>query len=68
MKSTIHRKLVNSKRRIKRRLDKTKLGNCSKPMFTARTIHYETGDRSRGLAHGGIGALHTLARQVGLTV
>ena len=66
MKSTIYRKLVNSKRRIERRLDKTKLGNCDQPMFTARNIHYEMGDRSRGLAHGGIGALHTLARQIGL--
>jgi len=64
--STICRKLVNSKRRIERRLDKTKLGKCDKPMFTARNIHYEIGERSRGLAHGGIGALHTLARQIGL--
>jgi hypothetical protein len=35
-------------------------------MFTASNTHYEIGDRSRGLAHGGIGAIHTLARQVGL--
>jgi DDE family transposase len=66
VKSTIYRKLVNSKRRIERRLDKTKLGNCDKPMFTASNIHYEIGERSRGLAHGGIGALHALARQIGL--
>jgi hypothetical protein len=66
VKSTIYRKLVNSKRRIERRLDKTKLGNCEKPMFTARNIHYEIGDRCRGLAHGGIGTFHALARQLGL--
>ena len=66
MNATIHRKLANSKRRIKRRLDKTKLGDCSKPMFTASNIHYEIGDRSRGIAHGGIGAIHALARQLGL--
>src|SRR5438128_8530489 len=35
-------------------------------MFTASNIHYEIGDRSRGIAHGGIGAIHTLARQIGL--
>jgi DDE family transposase len=63
---TIYRKLANSKRRIKRRLDKTKLGSCSMPMFTAHNIHYEIGDRSRGLAHGGIGAIHALAGQIGL--
>ena len=66
MKSTIYRKLVNSKRRIERRLDKTKLGSCDQPMFTASNIHYELGERSRGLAHGGIGVVHTLARQIGL--
>jgi hypothetical protein len=66
VKTIIPRKLRNSKRRMERRLDKTKLGNCHKPMFTARNIHYEIGDRSHGLAYGGIGAIHALARQLGL--
>ena len=66
MKATIYRKLANSKRRIERRLDKTQIGGCDQPMFTASNIHYEIGDRSRGLAHGGIGAIHALARQLGL--
>jgi hypothetical protein len=35
-------------------------------MMTARNIHYEIGDRGRGIGVGGIGAIHTLARQVGL--
>src|SRR5438128_899794 len=35
-------------------------------MFTASNIHYEIGDRSRGIAHGGIGAMHALARRIGL--
>src|SRR5437588_763494 len=35
-------------------------------MFTASNIHYEIADRTRGLAHGGIGAIHLLARQLGL--
>jgi Transposase DDE domain group 1 len=64
--ATIARKLANSKRRIERRLDKTKLGACSQPMFTASNIHYEIADRVRGIAHGGIGTLHALARQLGL--
>jgi hypothetical protein len=66
VKSTLSRKLANSKRRIARRLDKTKLGDCSQPMFTARNIHYEISDRSSGISHGGIGAIHLLARQLGL--
>ncbi len=35
-------------------------------MFCAANIHYEMGDRARGLAYGGIGAMHLLARQTGL--
>jgi hypothetical protein len=35
-------------------------------MFTARDLHYEISDRIRGIASGGIGAIHVLARQVGL--
>jgi len=35
-------------------------------MFTASTIHYEISDRIRGITHGGIGALHLLARKLGL--
>ncbi|HKB38468.1 MAG TPA: IS1380 family transposase [Gemmataceae bacterium] len=66
MKSTIYPQLRNSKRRIERRLDKTKPGTCDQPMFTARNIHYEIGDRSRGLAPGGLGTFHALARQLGL--
>ncbi len=35
-------------------------------MFSARNIHYEFSQRVRGLAYGGIGALHQLARRIGL--
>jgi Transposase DDE domain group 1 len=35
-------------------------------MFTATNIHYEISDRNRGIAHGGIGALHALVQQLGL--
>jgi hypothetical protein len=35
-------------------------------MVTAANIHYEVSGRIRGITHGGIGALHTLARQLGL--
>jgi DDE family transposase len=66
VKATIPRKLADRKRRIARRLDKTNLGDCSQPMFSARNIHYEIADRSRGISHGGIGLIHVLARQLGL--
>jgi len=63
---TIHRQLHNRKRRIERRLDPADLRDCSRPMFTARNIHFELSDRTRGMAHGGIGAFHLLARRLGL--
>jgi len=64
--ATINRKLANCKLRIERRLDPSKLGDCSQPMFTASNLHYESSDRTRGIVHGGIGAVHSLARQLGL--
>ena len=66
MKAKVRQKLANSKRRIDRRLDPTDLRGCSQPMMTASNIHYEIAERSRGISVGGIGAIHALARQVGL--
>ena len=66
MKAIIRRKLADCKRRIERRLDKSDLRGLEQPMFTASNIHYELGDRVHGIAHGGIGAIHLLARRIGL--
>jgi hypothetical protein len=62
----IRTQLNTRKRRIDRRLDKHDLRGMECPMFTAANIHYEIADRTRGLSHGGIGAIHALARQIGL--
>jgi len=62
----IRKQLAARKRQIERRLDKTNLGDCDKPMFTAANIHYEIGERVHGLSAGGIGAFHVLARKIGL--
>ena len=59
-------KLVNRKRRIQYRLRERAWTPQDRPMFTARNIHYELGDRVRGLGPGGIGAVHHLTRRVGL--
>ena len=66
MNAKIYQQLANRKNRIERRLDKKRLGNTSRPVFTAANIHYEIADRCHGLAHGGMGAIHLLARRVGL--
>jgi hypothetical protein len=62
----IRRKLERRKFRLQFRLDKAKLKNLDKPVFTARNIRYDICDRDRGIAHGGIGAMHLLARRIGL--
>jgi hypothetical protein len=54
------------KHRLERRLDKKNLDDCSRPMFTARSSHYEMADRIHGMSFGGIGAIHHMARQIGL--
>ena len=66
MKPKIRRQLAHRKRRIQRRLDKTNGDGCRRPVFTASDIRYEIADRTRAVGSGGIGALHALARQVGL--
>src|SRR5947209_8384243 len=66
MKASIRRQLARSKRRIQRRLDKKDLRGCSQPIMTASNMHYEIAERARGIASGGIGLLHALARRLGL--
>jgi hypothetical protein len=66
VKPSIRRRLVNHKRRIERRLDKADNRGCAQPMFTARNVHYEVAGRCRGISSGGIGAVHLLARRLGL--
>ena len=66
VKPIIRRQLRNRKRRIERRLDKMDNRGCQRPMFTARNIDFEIADRVRGMAYGGIGAIHLLARKIGL--
>ncbi len=66
MNAKVRQHLTRCKRRIQRRLDKTDLRGCSQPILTARNIHYEIAQRSRGIAVGGIGAIHALVRQLGL--
>jgi len=60
------KKLERRKRKILWRLQERHWADQPDPMFTARNIHYDLADKARGLACGGIGAIHLLAQQVGL--
>jgi hypothetical protein len=64
--ATIRQQLRRRKRRLQRRLDKSRLGDTSQPVLTATNIQYEIADRVQGIAHGGIGAFHLLAQRIGL--
>ena len=66
MNAKIRRRLDARKRRIQFRLDKNKLKNLDKPVFTASNIHYDFAERGRGISYGGIGALHLLGKRIGL--
>ena len=66
MKNTIHKKLDKAKRRIAHRLKKRSAADQGQPIFSADYIHYEVSDRVHGIACGGIGVMHMLARRIGL--
>ncbi|MFQ5836027.1 MAG: IS1380 family transposase [bacterium] len=66
MKKKIAKKLKRRKQRIQYRLRNINWKEQNQPMLSARNIHYDIADRTRGLAYGGIGAIQLLARQTGL--
>jgi hypothetical protein len=64
--ATIRRQLAVRKRRIARRIENQPGVEGHQPMMAASNIHYEIADRTRAIAPGGIGAIHLLARKLGL--
>jgi hypothetical protein len=62
----IRRQLKARKQRIARRLDKSKLGDCSQPVMSAANIQFEIAERTRGMAYGGLGAMRLLVQKLGL--
>jgi hypothetical protein len=66
VKTTIPEQLAARQRQIDDRLHRSGLGDCSKPMLSASNIQYEIAERIHGIAYGGIGAFHLLARRLGL--
>ena len=66
MKTSRHQKVARRKRRIERRLRPRTWKAQATPMYRAGNIQYEHSDRVRGLASGGIGAMHRLAQHTRL--
>jgi hypothetical protein len=66
VKTIFSRWFRNGKNRIERRLDKSGDTITYEPQFAARNIHYEVSAKTGGVTCGGIGAMHLLARRIGL--
>jgi hypothetical protein len=66
VKTSRHQNVARRKARIERRLQPRTWTAQPKPMYAARNIRYEHSDRIRGLATGGIGAMHCVAQHTGL--
>ena len=66
MTTSRHQNVARRKRRIERRLRPRTWKAQATPMYRAHNIQYEHSDRVRGLASGGIGAMHRLAQHTGL--
>jgi hypothetical protein len=61
----IQRQLKARKRRIEKRLDKTKMGHeC--PVISASNIGYELADRTQAISAGGIGLIHKMVCRLAL--
>ena len=58
--------LRKRKQRIARRLRPRQWENQPQPMFAASNIHYEMSEKCRAMSYGGIGAIHTMVRKLGL--
>jgi hypothetical protein len=66
VKTSRHQQVARRKRRIERRLRPRTWTAQATPMYRARNIQYEHSERVRGLASGGIGAMHRLAQHTGV--
>lgn len=66
MKEFNHKNLDRRKKNIEKRLARRNWEDQPRPMFQGANIHYEVAGRNKGLAQGGIGALHRLAQKTGL--
>jgi hypothetical protein len=64
--ASVHRQLNRRKRRILLRIENKPGVERRQPMMAASNIHYEIAEKVRAIAPGGIGAMHLLARKLGL--
>jgi Transposase DDE domain group 1 len=66
VKIKLRQQLAASKRKIERRLDKTRFPKKSGPVLAGGNLQYEISERIHGLGHGGVALFHRLACDTGL--
>ena len=66
MNNKLRRQLAASKRRIQRRLDKTRFPKKAGPVLAGGKVVYEIASRVHGIGHGGVPLFHQLAQDIGL--
>jgi len=59
------RRTADCKRSVQQRI-KHKAEDRDEPMFRARNIQFEVAERTQAICYGGIGLIHSLARECGL--
>jgi hypothetical protein len=64
--TTTTAELAKGKKRIRHRLAPHNFPPRPDPVFAAANIHYDIAARTRGMAAGGLGAIHLMARRIGL--
>jgi len=65
VKKVKHKVLARRKRKIEKRLRRKNWTNQPKPMLKASNIHYQMDGRHKGIAYGGIGAIHLMVKRSG---
>ena len=66
MNANVHRQMSRRKRSIARRIRNRPGVERPGPMMAASNIHYQIVEKVRAISSGGIGAIHLLARKLGL--
>ena len=66
MKRRDRKMIAQRKRNLKRRLDRANFKGADKPIFAGGNVRFEMADRVHSVNCGGISAIHTMVRKLGL--
>ena len=67
MNRKVRQRIATEKKRIENRLEDAVEVNNGGPVLSGTNIHYELAEKTKGIAHGGIGAIQRMIQKIGLT-